>query len=319
VSRADRWWPRQRGDRGSASLWLLVVGLLLVAAGFFAATVGAATVARHRARTAADLGALAGARWALWGPATACAEAAAVVSANGARLVRCEVVEEDVVVAVDLTVAPLRGLTRTARARACAGPVRADATGSMPAGTGPPALFGLRDAPGSRRRRRTGRITAAKSSVEMRYAGRRWLDARRDERPAASGAPRGDHGRNAQRRVRMELSLATRTVAGHTVLDVGGEVDVYTAPKLRERLVELFDGGSRKIVVDLSRVDFLDSTGLGVLVGAFKRLRLAGGSFALVCAREPLLKIFRITALDQVFPLFDTVEAAVGADAGPTT
>jgi len=111
----------------------------------------------------------------------------------------------------------------------------------------------------------------------------------------------------------MELSLATRTIAGHTVLEVGGEVDVYTAPRLRERLVELVDGGARHVVVDLGRVDFLDSTGLGVLVGALKRLRAANGSFGLVCSKEPLLKIFRITALDQVFPIFPSVEAATSA------
>src|SRR5918912_3313340 len=89
----------------------------------------------------------------------------------------------------------------------------------------------------------------------------------------------GDRPRAALpvRRRPMELSLATRTVAEHTVLEVGGEVDVYTAPRLRERLVELVDGGARDVVVDLSRVDFLDSTGLGVLVGALKRLRSAGG------------------------------------------
>ncbi len=114
----------------------------------------------------------------------------------------------------------------------------------------------------------------------------------------------------------MELSLATRTVGEHTVLEVGGEVDVYTAPRLRERLLELIDGGARRVVVDLGRVDFLDSTGLGVLVGALKRLRTAGGSVALVCDKEPLLKIFRITALDQVCPLHPTVDAASGA--GPT-
>jgi len=110
----------------------------------------------------------------------------------------------------------------------------------------------------------------------------------------------------------MELALTTRTVDSHTVLEVGGEVDVYTAPKLREELLGLIDGGARKIVVDLGRVDFLDSTGLGVLVGALKKLRAVGGTFGLVCDKEPLLKIFRITALDQVFPLFSTVEAAVG-------
>jgi anti-sigma B factor antagonist len=112
----------------------------------------------------------------------------------------------------------------------------------------------------------------------------------------------------------MELSLAARTVAAHTVLEVGGEVDVYTAPRLRERLIELVESGARDVVVDLGRVDFLDSTGLGVLVGALKRLRAAGGTFSLVCAKEPLLKIFRITALDQVFPIHPTVEAATGGE-----
>lgn len=108
----------------------------------------------------------------------------------------------------------------------------------------------------------------------------------------------------------MELSMATRTVGDHTVLVVGGEVDVYTAPRLRERLVELIEQGARRVVVDLSRVEFLDSTGLGVLVGALKRLRAVGGVLGLVCSHERLLKIFRITALDRVFSLFDTVEAA---------
>jgi anti-sigma B factor antagonist len=122
----------------------------------------------------------------------------------------------------------------------------------------------------------------------------------------------------------MELSLTARTVAEHAVLEVGGEVDVYTAPRLRERLVELVDGGARNVVVDLGRVDFLDSTGLGVLVGALKRLRAANGTFGLVCSKEPLLKIFRITALDQVFPIYPSVEAATSTNSddrdgsGPT-
>lgn len=122
----------------------------------------------------------------------------------------------------------------------------------------------------------------------------------------------------------MELSLATRTVDEHTVLEVGGEVDVYTAPRLRERLVELVDAGARNVVVDLGRVEFLDSTGLGVLVGALKRLRATNGTFGLVCAKEPLLKIFRITALDQVFPIYPSVEAATSTPderdgSGPTS
>jgi secretion/DNA translocation related TadE-like protein len=130
---------RLRDDRGAASLWLLLVGLLLVAAGAFAATVGAATVARHRAQAAADLGALAGARWALWGADTACAEAAGIVAANGGRLVGCRVDGVDVVVAVEVAV-PLPGPRRTARAAARAGPVRVG-----PGAVAERALFGLLD------------------------------------------------------------------------------------------------------------------------------------------------------------------------------
>ena len=111
----------------------------------------------------------------------------------------------------------------------------------------------------------------------------------------------------------MELSLATRTVAEHTVLEVGGEVDVYTAPRLRERLVELVDSGARNVIVDLGGVEFLDSTGLGVLVGAMKRLRVANGRFGLVCSKEPLLKIFRITGLAKVFVIHDSAEAALAS------
>lgn len=115
----------------------------------------------------------------------------------------------------------------------------------------------------------------------------------------------------------MELTLATREIAGHTVVEVRGEVDVYTASTLRERLMELVEAGAQYVVVDFQRVDFLDSSGLGVLVGALKRLRMAGGDMSVVCDSEKLLKIFRITALDRVFTLYESVEAATAHNAGP--
>jgi anti-sigma B factor antagonist len=114
----------------------------------------------------------------------------------------------------------------------------------------------------------------------------------------------------------MELSLSTRTVAGRRVLEVAGEIDVYTAPQLRQRLISLVEAGDRRVVVDLGRVDFLDSTGLGVLVGALKRLRGVNGELNLVCAQERLLKIFRITGLDRVFTLYDSVDAATAGGDG---
>jgi anti-sigma B factor antagonist len=111
----------------------------------------------------------------------------------------------------------------------------------------------------------------------------------------------------------MELSLATRSVSDHTVLEIGGEIDVYTAPRVRERLIEMVGAGEKLIIVDLGRVEFLDSTGLGVLVGAHRRLRARNGSLSLVCPHERLLKIFRITGLDSVFEIHRSVDDATAS------
>ncbi|MDP9417916.1 MAG: anti-sigma factor antagonist [Actinomycetota bacterium] len=111
----------------------------------------------------------------------------------------------------------------------------------------------------------------------------------------------------------MDLSLSTRTVGDRIVVEVGGEIDVYTAPKLREQLVDLVADGQYHLIVDMERVDFLDSTGLGVLVGGLKRVRAHDGSLRLVCTQERILKIFRITGLTKVFPIHESVEGAINA------
>ena len=104
------------------------------------------------------------------------------------------------------------------------------------------------------------------------------------------------------------------------VVAVGGEIDVYTAPKLRERLVELINSGHYHLIINLEGVDFLDSTGLGVLVGrAQAGPRPRGHRCVLVCTQERLLKIFRITGLAKVFPIYDSVEAAARPDAVAVT
>jgi anti-sigma B factor antagonist len=113
----------------------------------------------------------------------------------------------------------------------------------------------------------------------------------------------------------VELSLNHRKEGDHTVLEVGGEVDVYTAPKLRERLVELVSDGHHQLIVDMTKVEFLDSTGLGVLVGGLKRVRSHDGSLALVCNQERILKIFRITGLTKVFPIYDSLDEALQQEA----
>jgi anti-sigma B factor antagonist len=98
------------------------------------------------------------------------------------------------------------------------------------------------------------------------------------------------------------------------VLQVTGEIDVYTAPMLRERIRELAAKGAVHLIADLSQVDFLDSTGLGVLVGGLKRLREDGGSLALVISTPRILRIFQITGLTKVLAACHSVTDAVTAD-----
>ena len=109
----------------------------------------------------------------------------------------------------------------------------------------------------------------------------------------------------------MDLTLTTREADGKTIVAVGGEIDVYTAPRLRDKITELVGEGSYHLVVDMQAVEFLDSTGLGVLVGALKKVRQHDGSLELVCTQERLLKIFRITGLAKVFVIHESPDSAL--------
>lgn len=113
----------------------------------------------------------------------------------------------------------------------------------------------------------------------------------------------------------QEFSVEVAGVSGDcAVLKVAGEVDVYTAPALRERIRDLAAKGAVHVIADLSRVDFLDSTGLGVLVGGLRRLREHDGSLTLVISATRILRIFDITGLTRVFPAQPSVQAAITAD-----
>ena len=112
-----------------------------------------------------------------------------------------------------------------------------------------------------------------------------------------------------------EFRLDTIGPAGDcAVLQVTGEVDVYTAPMLRERIREIAAKGAVHLIADLGQVDFLDSTGLGVLVGGLKRLREDGGSLALVLKTPRILRIFQITGLTKAFAAWPSVADAITAD-----
>ena len=97
------------------------------------------------------------------------------------------------------------------------------------------------------------------------------------------------------------------------VFALHGDVDLHGAPELRERLSSAIDSGASTIVVDFAYTTFLDSTALGVLLGAMKRLRDEDGGMQLVVARPEIRRIFEITLLDQVFPLQETRERALAA------
>lgn len=109
----------------------------------------------------------------------------------------------------------------------------------------------------------------------------------------------------------VDLRLDVSDRDGWSVLEVGGEVDMATAPRLREQLIKLVNAERYRIVVDLQGVDFIDSTGLGVLIGALKRVRSHDGDLALVCTEPRIVKVFEITGLNQVFRLMASVDAAV--------
>jgi anti-sigma B factor antagonist len=111
----------------------------------------------------------------------------------------------------------------------------------------------------------------------------------------------------------VDLKLGHYSKDGIEVVNVEGEIDIYTAPRLRELLIDLVGKGSYQLIVNLEKVGFLDSTGLGVLVGGLDRVRPHDGSLDLVCTRERILNIFRITGLTQVFGIHQTVDQAIAA------
>lgn len=109
-----------------------------------------------------------------------------------------------------------------------------------------------------------------------------------------------------------ELSLDSRTEGDWTVLSVSGEVDLATAPQLRERLDGLIDEGGERLVVNLEGVSFLDSTGLSVLVGALNRIQERGGTLALAALSRPVRKVLATVGLEQQFAIHETVAEVLG-------
>lgn len=110
----------------------------------------------------------------------------------------------------------------------------------------------------------------------------------------------------------MNFSVNTERVDDNVaIIELAGEVDLYTAPEFKQHLLKQIEDGVLNVIVDFSNTTFIDSTTLGVLVGGVKRLRPQEGQLVLVCSDRNITKIFEITGLQRVFDIHTTREAAL--------
>ncbi len=107
----------------------------------------------------------------------------------------------------------------------------------------------------------------------------------------------------------VELKVSTRSHADHAILTVVGEIDLYTAPRLQAEFTRLLETGPDRVVIDMSGVEFCDSTGMNVLLSALKRMRERGGRLEVASPRPAVRKILQVTGLDSVFTVHDTIPA----------
>ncbi len=105
-----------------------------------------------------------------------------------------------------------------------------------------------------------------------------------------------------------DINIGKKEKNNTPVLEVQGEVDIYTAPKLKKEILSLIDDGKYTMIIDLANVDFMDSSGLGVLVSGLKRVSPHDGKIYLIANRPNIIKIFNITGLDKVFEIYENIE-----------
>ncbi len=112
--------------------------------------------------------------------------------------------------------------------------------------------------------------------------------------------------------VPSDFALTAAYLGGNVhVLTVTGDLDVATAPALSSELARAWHEGATEVVVDLLRVAFVDSVGLGLLVEASKRTSASGGVFRVVCVDRRIARIIEITGLDRVLRLHSTLREAL--------
>jgi anti-sigma B factor antagonist len=111
---------------------------------------------------------------------------------------------------------------------------------------------------------------------------------------------------------KVDIKVETQELSERThKIDINGEIDVYTSPKVKEIIADLIEKGTNNLVINLEGVRYIDSTGLGVLIGALKKVREKEGGISLVCTNPQIKKIFNITGLVKIFGIFKSEEEAL--------
>jgi anti-sigma B factor antagonist len=114
----------------------------------------------------------------------------------------------------------------------------------------------------------------------------------------------------------MAFAIEDRSIDADThVVAVSGEIDLFTAPEFKQRVSAPIDEGRTHVVVDLTDTTFIDSSSLGVLIGAHRRLRRLEGKLVIVCSNDAIVKTFRITGLDGVFTIVGRLDEALDSGA----
>ncbi|MBQ7528799.1 STAS domain-containing protein [bacterium] len=112
----------------------------------------------------------------------------------------------------------------------------------------------------------------------------------------------------------MDIKVETKDIENIVKLvSLSGEIDVYTSPKVKETINALIEGGSYNLIINLEQVRYIDSTGLGVLIGALKKVREHEGNIYLVCVDQQIKKVFTITGLVKIFKIFENNEEAISS------
>ena len=111
----------------------------------------------------------------------------------------------------------------------------------------------------------------------------------------------------------LRLGIDVQQASGHPVLHVTGEIDIYTAPLFKQAVVNLVSDGNKDVIIDLSGVTFMDSSGFGTLLGATRRLRPSGGGLHLAGPNTTIQRMLRLTRLDSIMRIYDSTDEAVRA------